>query len=161
VDSAVKRLPTITLLLVLAMLILIADQRLFADEYPAFKTEGTVESYGFYYTGKFIQNTYMSFLHNEKWTTDILQVALKLSGADFTQCKSMVIEILNPSTDKPQDAFVLISQDGFRDDWIRAKKFKLHMKLREGSWWEVNRADQAQSCWPEHGHEEFSSEPCR
>jgi len=124
------------------------------------RTEGPVESYSEYYVGKVNQNNYLSFLHKEMWTTDMIQVALKIPGIGLTECKSVIIEIERPSAEDPETSVVLITLDGLMDDSVRAKKYKMHMKKREEGWWEVNQAEQAQSCWPERGHQGFSGDPC-
>ena len=124
------------------------------------KTEGIVSSYSDYYVGKFNQNSYQSFLHKQMWTTDMLQVALKIPGTSLNECKSVIIEILKPSAEESETSVILITLDGLMDDSVRAKKYKLNMKRREEGWWEVSQAKQAQSCWPQRGHQEFSGDPC-
>lgn len=151
-----QKISAILLVLLCACLIVTADQ------IPGqLKTEGEVDSYSYYYTGKFNQNTYMSFLHKETWTTNIFQVAMRVAGPGADQCKSVIIEVVNPTVEDFDAPVVMVSLDGLMDDSVRARKFKLQMKKREQGWWEVSYAEQAQSCWPGRGHQEFSGDPCK
>ncbi|MBI1974345.1 MAG: hypothetical protein HYS51_00590 [Candidatus Zambryskibacteria bacterium] len=70
----------------------------------------------------------------------------------YASCK---IEINKVSS----DWIVTITYDGLYDDSVKASRYKTAITYQDGQWLEGN-VSRTQQCWPDRGHQDFSSESC-
>lgn len=56
-------------------------------------------------------------------------------------------------------ATLIIEQSGLLDDAVQAERSIFQLALRDGKWVIDSRVNQ-QRCYPERGHQSFSTAPC-
>ncbi len=96
---------------------------------------------------------------NEPWVKDALQVAMRFIGPFEGRQQFVMREVANAEcADKTT---VLVIEDGYLDDSIRGSRYQVILEKDMRGVWYVVSARKAWRCWPDRGHGEFSTEPCR
>jgi hypothetical protein len=78
------------------------------------------------------------------------------SEGEFEQYQSCVISIAN--TDRRWDIEVIY--DGFYDDSVRGSRLRANAIYENDDWSLTGDVIQEHKCWPNRGHQDFSSELC-
>jgi len=76
----------------------------------------------------------------------------KCGGGEYKSCK---IDITKVSS----DWLVTVTYDGLYDDSVKAIRYKTAITYQDGKWISGN-VSKTQQCWPNRGHQDFSSELC-
>lgn len=88
------------------------------------------------------------------------RIALDVMGKDFQhEVSNMLIQQEVSGGESPTTATVTIEQSGLLDDAVQAKRSSFHLAFRDGKWVIDSRINQ-QRCYPERGHQSFSTAPC-
>lgn len=88
------------------------------------------------------------------------RIALDVMGKDFQQAVSnMQIQQVLSGGENPTTATVTIEQSGLLDDAVQGERSIFQLALRDGKWVIDSRVNQ-QRCYPERGHQGFSTAPC-
>lgn len=89
------------------------------------------------------------------------QIALGGMGKDFQQeASNMLIQQVLSGGENPTTATVTIEQSDLLDDTVQAERSIFQLALRDGKWVIESRINQ-QRCYPDRGHQSFSTAPCR
>jgi hypothetical protein len=130
---------------------------------PNFKTEGDVESYEQLEVAEFNRVVEKASQNNEAWTKDVMQVALKFAPKMHIEeegSPSRIIEIAEADIDTQLGVVVIITDDGFADDSVRGEKHRLELKKGADGAWRLINAGKAWTCWPNRGHQNYSTQLC-
>lgn len=88
------------------------------------------------------------------------RIALDVMGKDFQQeVYNMLIQQVLSGGGSPTTATVTIEQSGLLDDAVQAERSIFQLALRDGKWVIDSRVNQ-QRCYPDRGHQSFSTAPC-
>ncbi len=97
-------------------------------------------------------------IRDEIWVKDPLQVALRFVGP--FEGRNQQITRNNDNAEMPKTVQITIVEDGYLDDSVRGSKYLLTLEIMKDKIWHVIRARKVWRCWPNRGHEGFSSSPC-
>ncbi len=89
------------------------------------------------------------------------RIALSEMGKDFQQeVSNMLIQQVVSGGENPTTVTVTIEQSDLLDDAVQAERSIFKLALRDGKWVIDSRINQLR-CYPERGHQSFSTAPCR
>ncbi|MGX8939534.1 hypothetical protein ACWWJF_01435 (plasmid) [Symbiopectobacterium sp. Eva_TO] len=88
------------------------------------------------------------------------RIALGEMGKGFQQeVSNMLIQQELSGGESPNTATVTIEQSDLLDDAVQAERSIFKLAFRDGKWGIESRINQ-QRCYPERGHQSFSTAPC-
>ncbi|HGJ5863761.1 hypothetical protein [Arsenophonus nasoniae] len=88
------------------------------------------------------------------------RIALDVMGKDFQQeVSNMQIRQVLSGGESPTTATVTIEQSDLLDDSVQAERSIFQLAFRDGKWIIDSRVNQ-QRCYPERGHQSFSTAQC-
>lgn len=88
------------------------------------------------------------------------RIVLSEMGKDFQhEVSNMLIQQVVSDGENPTTATVTIEQSDLPDDAVQAERSIFKLALRNGKWFIDSRINQ-QRCYPERGHQSFSTAPC-
>ncbi|MEN3262806.1 hypothetical protein AAH678_29635 [Sodalis endosymbiont of Spalangia cameroni] len=88
------------------------------------------------------------------------RIALSEMGKDFQQeVSNMLIQQVVSGGENPTTATVTIEQSDLPDDAVQTERSIFKLAFRDGKWVIESRINQ-QHCYPDRGHQSFSTAPC-
>ncbi len=93
------------------------------------------------------------------WTRSPLLVAINFLAIDGQGAGKTTIEV-EATPEGGDEAAVTVTLDGLLDDSVRAHRTAVALERQADGSWRLRSARREQRCWPERGHEDFSTEPC-
>jgi hypothetical protein len=94
----------------------------------------------------------------ESWPRDPILVVRRFARWGSEQSG---IWVMDGGGVRPGRYQIVAIADGLPDDSVRGKRLDLSLERTRESLWQITAAKLSWRCWPERGHESFSSEPCR
>jgi hypothetical protein len=107
----------------------------------------------------FKKSVLSSGANGEGWTADPVLVSLKFIGP--SEGKTQTIERTYSSTESPDTATVVITNEKLLDDSVMGVRYKLVLSKNETAAWIIGRAGKAVKCWEGRGHMDYSKEACK
>lgn len=88
-----------------------------------------------------------------------MMVALNSMGKHFQNEMTNLTLTQQVSGELPTEAIVIIEESGIQDDSIAAKRTVFSLVNKDQRWIIASQVE-TQKCYPERGHQDFSSHPC-
>lgn len=107
---------------------------------------------------EFNQTTARAAAAGESWPQDPILVVRRFAKWGSEQSG---IWMMDGAGVRPSRYQIVAIADGLPDDSVRGKRLDVSLERSRESLWLITDAKLSWRCWPERGHESFSSEPCR
>ena len=91
------------------------------------------------------------------WATSPERIADEFTNTDLADANNTVTQVTALS---PQEADVVVSVNGVRDDSVHAIRYEVHLVRQPDQTWRLATATWSQQCQPNRGHQTFSTALC-
>lgn len=109
--------------------------------------------------GGFNQEIEKAVAAGEAWVKAPTQVVARVLR-EFSEFRSRTIEMSAPNSEATDSLTVIVIDDGFLDDSVRADKHQFELTANEQGVWKFVSAGKSWRCWEGRGHQDFSLVKC-
>jgi hypothetical protein len=95
----------------------------------------------------------------ESWVRSPMGVAMRIVGP-FEEMKTRDIKFEAASSEANNAVTLTVVNEGLLDDSVRGEKFVYELRKSTSGVWKVTAANKAWRCWPDRGHDNYSTVPC-
>jgi len=108
--------------------------------------------------GNFNETIPIAWENKEEWPADPVMVSLLFINA--TDSRTQTITRNYESTESPDSATVIVTNENLMDDSVSGVKYKLKLKKNGSGVWVIESVGKAVKCWEGRGHSDYSAKPC-